>query len=473
MSVTATPRRQQRPCGTPDPYEELYDDRFSVYSLSLDNISRMVASALKGGIDSIRGLIMLTEALRHLAAWYYKGGGKHGHKPTKVREEEETDMDDEEAEEEERQTKTAPASEYDATDTSIAALMSRAKQRSRTKRQQQRATTPAKTLPAVAKASAESTTPRRSPSRSSKSHRRPTSADIGFKTLCCVGVNLCLMFLARALAHGVGALFQWWFAATAFAGEDSSQVGDKMVRFWHYFFHVCWILPSYVISRVVNVIFYQEVATAAFNKSGSRSRTMASVSVVVADNIGAIIVEFVFLMQGTLLSAALAAGRAGQLARFLHEALSYALYAFEYKWFSQGIPLDRRLRALEDHWPYFLGFGGPMAAVTTYACGHDLYSSGTAFACLFPVIILAATAAHVDRAPRNVSLALFGPSLCVTGLLSKGCRGLYDWWGSKRVVLEDEEGEGERFMTREEVERLQAEQIAREREAKIRFNKSL
>ena len=74
----------------------------------------------------------------------------------------------------------------------------------------------------------------------------------------------------------------------------------------------------------------------------------------------------------------------GNFLGLLHMAMLYALYSFEYKWIYQGKPchtqkvdwfslhvlylgwiIHQRVNFVEKNWPYFLGFGLPLAILTS------------------------------------------------------------------------------------------------------------
>merc|ERR1711997_763008 len=70
--------------------------------------------------------------------------------------------------------------------------------------------------------------------------------------------------------------------------------------------------------------------------------------------------------QSTVFSLCIPIGAVSRMMSIFHLCLLNALYSFEYKWYNQGLELHKRLSFIESHWPYFLGFGMPLALITSY-----------------------------------------------------------------------------------------------------------
>ncbi|VVC91577.1 unnamed protein product [Leptidea sinapis] len=95
-------------------------------------------------------------------------------------------------------------------------------------------------------------------------------------------------------------------------------------------FRMIWVLPLFLLSKLVNSLWFQ---------------FMSSVSKIIADSLFSLLVQALFLVQ-----------------------------------------LHKRLTFIETNWPYFLGFGLPLAVLTQIPQSYII--SGCVFSIFFPVFIL-------------------------------------------------------------------------------------
>lgn len=182
-----------------------------------------------------------------------------------------------------------------------------------------------------------------------------------------------------------------------------------------YTFQALWVLPLFLLSKMVNVFWFQDIADIAFrHTTGGRPTFLPGLSRALSDILFGVLVQTLFLFQAYLASA-LPIGWIGQFFGLFHLSLLYSLYAFEYVWFSRGWELHRRLSFIEDNWPYFFGFGLPLALLTSWPTSY--YISGCIFSILFPLFILSAHGVTPVTGTTKYSLRLFSPSIWVANAI--------------------------------------------------------
>jgi etoposide-induced 2.4 mRNA len=90
-----------------------------------------------------------------------------------------------------------------------------------------------------------------------------------------------------------------------------------------------------------------------------------------------------------------------------------ALYCFEYLWLTKSYRTNQRVSKIENHWPYFTGFGAILTLTTTYF--DDFMTNGFIFAGLFPFFIVSSYMATPPQDhPKRQSLPIFDVPKIVT-----------------------------------------------------------
>merc|ERR1711978_851723 len=144
---------------------------------------------------------------------------------------------------------------------------------------------------------------------------------------------------------------------------------------------------------------------------GGRPLVNLTISVMIADTVFSIVVEIIFLVQGKVF-ALLPIKILGAAINLVHQCLLHALYNFEYKWFSQGIELHKRLNLVEINWPYFLGFGLPLAVITSMP--ESQVMAGCVFSVLFPLFIVSGNQAVIETSPGIRPINVFSPTIVIS-----------------------------------------------------------
>lgn len=182
-------------------------------------------------------------------------------------------------------------------------------------------------------------------------------------------------------------------------------------------FQALWVLPLFLLSKVVNSLWFQDIADIAFRyTTGGRQRFLPSLSRILSDVLFSVLVQTLFLFQSLFFGALpKPIPWVNELTSLVHLSMLYSLYAFEYTWFSRGWELHRRLSFIEENWPYFVGFGLPLAFITSLF--ESYFMSGSCFSLLFPLCILSASVVTPVIGTVSIPLKLFSPSIWVSNAI--------------------------------------------------------
>lgn len=192
------------------------------------------------------------------------------------------------------------------------------------------------------------------------------------------------------------------------------------------FYRCLWLYPIYTISFILSTIWYQDIATHAYDlehggKKGSKSSrkpiTFVGWLTSMAEELYRQLLFFTFFIQTEALAVILPStlqfiisstkylpasnqpsdatlqllqhySQYVTLAVYcVHLSWYYALYAYDYRFSLQHTPLNARLETFETHWSYYCGFGLPSAVLTLVF--PKFFNAGV-FALTFPVFLILA-----------------------------------------------------------------------------------
>ena len=156
-----------------------------------------------------------------------------------------------------------------------------------------------------------------------------------------------------------------------------------------------WLYPVYGMSFVLNLIWYQEIATQAYHvyrgtpqeESFNYERWVG----MLADEIYRFLLFATYLVLVSLLSALPVVG---YVPYFFGLSWMHAFYSFDYKWCMNNVDLRTRLNHFETHWSYFAGFGFPC---TLWNFLSPQFISYGVYAFVFPFFIILAVSAKPRR----------------------------------------------------------------------------
>lgn len=236
------------------------------------------------------------------------------------------------------------------------------------------------------------------------------------RTLQCCGLNGGVFWLSIILfEYGLLPLVQYFlgfiFGPTSTIGNAVRSVTESFLSI---VFSTLWILPLMVLSKVVNSLWFQDIADSAYRHTRGRPQLLSSFGKIIADTTFSFLIEAAFLIQ-TLLVGYFPVYPFGYLFALLHNCMLCSLYSFEYKMCNMGWELHKRLHFIEANWPYFIGFGLPLAVLTSLPSSYII--SGCIFSILFPLFIISANEAAPVTNSTPTQLQLFSPVIALSNAI--------------------------------------------------------
>ena len=248
------------------------------------------------------------------------------------------------------------------------------------------------------------------------SPQNPKESKIMERTIKCCVLNGCFFWFSIVVFENLLMPFLKWFIIFILGATAGNSLWSNVVPILSVTFATLWILPFYLLSKVVNSIWFADIADSAFRKTTTgRPRMMTSFSVSIADTVFTVVVESIFLVQSKIFSMCIPIGAISKLIDIFHLCLLNALYSFEYKWYNQGLELHKRLSFIECHWPYFLGFGMPLALISSYP--ESTVVSGCVFSIFFPLFLVSGNQGQVTQTFQDVTVRIFNPTIVLSNMI--------------------------------------------------------
>uniref|UniRef100_A0A182WU41 Etoposide-induced protein 2.4 n=1 Tax=Anopheles quadriannulatus TaxID=34691 RepID=A0A182WU41_ANOQN len=262
--------------------------------------------------------------------------------------------------------------------------------------------------------------PPRTPSSSSLVSKRIEESKVLKRVLQCSMLNggifmLSILFFEYAVLPGLH-LFLWYLFRNS---TTMTTVWGWMQPSLSLLFNSLWVTPLFLLSKIVNSLWFQDIADSAYKFRKGRPQLMPSISKLIADTLISLLIQILFLLQSTAVKyLPVPVPFACTAIYMVHMSLLCSLYAFEYKWFNMGWELHKRLTYIEQNWPYFLGFGLPLAALSELP--NSIVISGCVFSVLFPLFIISANEATPKVDVCETPLKLFSVVVALTNALFRG-----------------------------------------------------
>uniref|UniRef100_A0AC34RB52 Etoposide-induced protein 2.4 n=1 Tax=Panagrolaimus sp. JU765 TaxID=591449 RepID=A0AC34RB52_9BILA len=200
--------------------------------------------------------------------------------------------------------------------------------------------------------------------------RRKSARLMFFQCVCC---NLSAVFVA-------------WIIQKA-CNFGNQNIWTQLV----FYISTGFCLLIFIVTRFLSLLWFGDVAKGALNyrtflgKAALPNVSVASFSDNISDLLFGIVLETFVLLEGLVLYS-IPHYWLSNIFGFVVMSQLNSLYSFEYMWITQGFQTNQRIRKIENHWPFHVGFGTLLTLSTSYY--DDFLFNGFIFAALFPFFIV-------------------------------------------------------------------------------------
>jgi etoposide-induced 2.4 mRNA len=139
---------------------------------------------------------------------------------------------------------------------------------------------------------------------------------------------------------------------------DPSLTSISIIQGWiEWIYFALWIVPVYILSFVLNAIWYQDIANESIKHFPGVKMSATSTGTLTSSVVEIVfrsIFNVVFVIYLVILYKL-------RLVYVFNLSWLIAYNAFEYKWIHNGIPFSQKISDFETNWIYYLFFGLPLA----------------------------------------------------------------------------------------------------------------
>ena len=208
-----------------------------------------------------------------------------------------------------------------------------------------------------------------------------------------------LIFLGSIFVfHNIVSHILGWGLSSLFHLDSDDDTVKRIQNSIEWIYFVLWIIPMYVLSFVLNTLWYQDIARESLKvfPQASTGTSSSSSSSRITSEIVQVIFRSLFNLIFLLYLCVLYRWR---WIYAIHLGWLVAYNSFEYRWISEKKSFDEKINLFEKGYIYYLSFGLPLSLLAVQF--PSVVENGL-ISLLLPLLIMSASTA--GKAPSVISL---------------------------------------------------------------------